>query len=473
MTTERGEKRSADSGALQLAVFDGEDVTIYSLPSAGSVSIGRADGNDIRIDRSSVSRKHAVLHVGPPLQVEDLGGANGTRLRDPRALVVPGETHELRQIHAERVDIALGDCVLLGTTVVVVRRTSGGRLDDESGGTAGREVVRAREMVALYEQAARAAQSLISVLILGETGVGKDVLANAIHRASPRSRAPFLGLNCAAIPDSMLEGELFGHEKGSFTGAMQSRPGLFEAASGGTVFLDEVGELPLSTQVKLLRVLEDRRVMRVGGRRAIDVDVRFLAATNGDLEAAREKGEFRADLYYRLAGLVLNVPPLRVRREEIADLACLFAARSAQELDRKTPAIAEEAMKLLEQYNWPGNVRELRNAIERAVVLCSDVVLPEHLPARVLAPGAVAPSPMPKAATETQRSQPAGEPAEERTQAEAGQAEPGQERARILDALTACAGNQTRAAKLLGISRRTLVTRLRDYELPRPHARKA
>jgi DNA-binding NtrC family response regulator len=436
---------------LQLAVFDGEDVSIYGLPVTGSVTIGRADGNDIRIDRSSVSRKHAVLHVGPPLQIEDLGGANGTRLRDPRAPVVHGQTHELRQMRAETVDIALGDCVLLGTTVVVVRRGSGGRLDDEPGRAAGREVVRAPEMVALYEQATRAAQSLISVLILGETGVGKDVLAHAIHRASARSRGPFLGLNCAAIPESMLEGELFGHEKGSFTGALQSRPGLFEAASGGTVFLDEVGELPLATQVKLLRVLEDRRVMRVGGRRAIDVDVRFLAATNGDLEAACNKGTFRADLYYRLAGLVLNVPPLRARREEIAELASLFAARSAQELDRTTPVIAPDAMKRLEQYHWPGNVRELRNAVERAVVLCSDIVLPEHLPVRVLAPGSVV-------AAEAQPYEPAGEP--------------DGERARILDALTACAGNQTRAAKLLGISRRTLVTRLRDYELPRPHARK-
>jgi transcriptional regulator with PAS, ATPase and Fis domain len=234
-------------------------------------------------------------------------------------------------------------------------------------------------MVALYEQAERAARSSISVLVLGETGVGKDVLANAIHRASPRSRGPFLGLNCSAISESMLEAELFGHEKGAFTGAVQARPGLFESASGGTVFLDEIGELPLATQVKLLRVLEDRRVMRVGGRKAIDVDVRFVAATNRDLESACARGAFRSDLYYRLAGLTLTIPPLRERREEIAPLARLFAERSARQLDRATPTIPPVAVTQLESYPWPGNVRELRNAMERAVVLAFDVILPEHL----------------------------------------------------------------------------------------------
>jgi transcriptional regulator with PAS, ATPase and Fis domain len=262
-----------------------------------------------------------------------------------------------------------------------------------------------------------------------------------------------MALNCAALTESLLESELFGHEKGAFTGALSARGGLFEAASSGTVFLDEVGDLPLAIQTKLLRVLEERRVMRVGGRSAKEIDVRFVAATNRDLERDAESGVFREDLFYRLNGISFTVPPLRERPREIEALSRVFAARFCAEHGRARLNITAECLRTLERYSWPGNLRELRNAIERAVVLCpGDALLPEHLPPKVLAgkPSDVASEP----------------PADRRAllQKEIDD----QERLRIQAALDKTGGNQTTAAKLLGISRRTLVYRLTALQLPRP-----
>jgi transcriptional regulator with PAS, ATPase and Fis domain len=244
-------------------------------------------------------------------------------------------------------------------------------------------------MRALYEQAYLAAPGRISVLLLGETGTGKEVLAQAIHRRSSaaRARGPFLGLNCAALSVSLLESELFGHEKGAFTGAVQARPGLFEAADGGTVFLDEVGELPQTIQVKLLRVLEEQKVLRVGGRVPRSIDVRVLSATHRDLEADVARGAFRQDLYFRLSGVTLTIPPLRQRVADIAPLAELFAAKACRAFERsRIPELSREALALLERYPWPGNIRELRNVMERAVMLCAgDRLLPEHLPPKMAA----------------------------------------------------------------------------------------
>jgi DNA-binding NtrC family response regulator len=312
-------------------------------------------------------------------------------------------------------------------------------------------------MHALYEQVGRAARSTISVLILGETGVGKELLARAVHDRSPRAGAPFLELNCAALPPSLLEAELFGHEKNAFTGANQARPGLLEAADRGTIFLDEVGELPAAVQVKVLRVLEDRKVLRIGGRTPRKLDVRFVAATNRDLEADIAGGSFRQDLFFRLNGVSFVIPPLRERLTELAPLAEQFLAAAAHTLDRATPlTLSDEALGYLERHGWPGNVRELRNVIERAAVLASgDVILPADLPAhltrvtRVRAGGAA----------------PAASPAARTPTSNAG------ERERIVAALEQCAGNQTRAAKLLGMSLRTLVNRLSEYDLARPRRR--
>ena len=316
-------------------------------------------------------------------------------------------------------------------------------------------------MHVLYAQVARAAASSINTLILGETGVGKEILARALHNLSPRRAGPFIALNCAALTESLLQSELFGHEKGAFTGALQARAGLLETAAGGTLFLDEVGELPLSIQTKLLRALEDRKVLRVGGRAERDVDVRFVAATNRDVEAEAEAGTFRQDLYYRLNGISFTIPPLRERQAEIPALCRMFLARCNAELSRAQPlSLSEEALELLTNYAWPGNVRELRNAIERGAVLCSGHVLgPEHLPQRVVSGNARVSTVPPLEGTH------------EEALARARNELQSIERQRILEALEQCGGNQTRAAEALGISRRTLVYRLSDLGLPRPRKR--
>ncbi|MGQ0505580.1 MAG: sigma 54-interacting transcriptional regulator, partial [Myxococcaceae bacterium] len=228
----------------------------------------------------------------------------------------------------------------------------------------------------------RIAQAMISVLILGETGVGKERLAEGIHQRSKRAAGPFLRLNCAALSESLLESELFGHEKGSFTGAVSAKQGLLETAHGGTVFFDEVGELPLSMQAKLLRVIEERKATRVGGLKPYSIDVRFVSATNRNLEEEIERGRFRDDLYFRLNGISLVIPPLRDRKEEIAGIAEGFISEVSRRSGRApAPRLAKQTLAVLEGYRWPGNIRELRNVIERAVLLClGETILPEHVP---------------------------------------------------------------------------------------------
>ncbi len=458
---------------VQIALFSGEAVTVYPLPPGGRLTIGRAAENDLCIDDPAVSRRHAVLHAGPPLEIEDLGGANGTHLSRAAERGGNGATAVLTRISSRSAALAVGDHLNFGAAVAVVRREApagGAAADDDE------VVIRDPEMRRVYEQAARAAQGQLPVLVLGETGVGKEVLARAVHRASAtRSGKPFLAVNCAALSESLLESELFGHEKGAFTGALQARPGLFEAAEGGTVFLDEVGDLPLVIQVKLLRVLEQREVLRVGARAPRPVDVRFVSATNKDLEAAAAAGDFREDLYFRLNGISLTLPPLRARPADVPWLVQRFLGLASRQMDRATqPALSPEVLSALQAYAWPGNVRELRHVIERAVVLApGDVILPEHLPPKLLAAasgrddGGAGPR-TPGAGILRTPARPAPpSDAKDRLRREVL----AEEKQRLVDALAQCDGNQTRAAEVLGISRRTLINRIVEFDLPRPRKR--
>jgi DNA-binding NtrC family response regulator len=317
--------------------------------------------------------------------------------------------------------------------------------------------------------ATRAASSNINVLILGESGVGKDVLARLIHQMSPRAGKPFVALNCASLTESLMESELFGHDKSAFTGAVAAKVGLFESANGGTVFLDEIGEMPPAMQAKLLTAIELREVRPVGSVRSRPIDVRFLSATNVDIETAVAKGTFRSDLMYRLNTLTLAVPPLRERRDEIETLVATFVSQACRDASRETVAVSDEAMRCLLEYRWPGNIRELKNVIERAVVLCEEnEILPVHLPLEKMrpAPGELVEVPKAGEKLDGKIVQLVGRPAMNLPPLD--DPEEQAERQRILDALDACAWSQTRAAELLGISRRTLVTKLDYYNIPRP-----
>ena len=245
-------------------------------------------------------------------------------------------------------------------------------------------IIKSKAMTAVFETIDRVASSVLPVLIVGETGVGKEVVARAIHDRSARGGGPMVCINCGVIPEQLVESTLFGHEKGAFTGASEQSKGVFESASGGTVLLDEIGELSPSTQAALLRVLEEKKISRVGSSKEIEVDVRVVAATNRDLVKMCKAGEFRKDLYFRLNTVVLSLPPLRDRPEDIEPLALRFMARSNEDNGRAVKAIDDDAMELLRCYHWPGNVRELRNTIERAVVIANDdTIAVEDLPETV------------------------------------------------------------------------------------------
>jgi len=315
-----------------------------------------------------------------------------------------------------------------------------------------RMVAKAPAMLQLFELLRRVAPARTSVLVTGESGTGKEMVARALHSlaAKPRSDGPFIAVNCGAIPESLLESELFGHVKGAFTGADRDRPGLFSAASGGTLFLDEIGELSAATQVKLLRVLQERRVKRVGGTHEEEIDVRVVAATNRDLEAEVERGAFRRDLYYRLNVIHVYVPPLRARKEDIPLLAEHFLRKHAAALGRTVTSFEPDAMAALCDYDYPGNVRELENAIERAVTLepgsrVARASLPPLAPSRAAAQAApAAPSAIEVPSGGVDLEQMVGD----------------YERAIITKALERAGGVRKEAARLLGITFRSLRYRL-------------
>ncbi|MSR20876.1 MAG: sigma-54-dependent Fis family transcriptional regulator [Gemmatimonadetes bacterium] len=300
------------------------------------------------------------------------------------------------------------------------------------------------EVLALVETVAATGST---VLISGESGTGKELVARYIHELSDRSERAFLSINCGALPDSLLDSELFGHVKGSFTGAVRDKDGLLVAAAGGTFFLDEIGEMSPSTQVKLLRAVQEREVIPVGATKAVSVDVRIIAATNRDLEEEISRGAFRSDLYYRLNVIQLHLPPLRERREDVPVLANYFLHKLATARGvARVPVLAPETLEVLTRYDWPGNVRELENALERAAVLATgDTIGPQALPERVRE------APRPRLATEETAQNPTMEVVE---------------RAYIQWVLQAEGGNKTRAAEVLGIDPSTLYRKLNRYSIP-------
>jgi two-component system response regulator HydG len=283
-----------------------------------------------------------------------------------------------------------------------------------------------------------------TVLIQGESGTGKEVIARYIHELSARSEGPFLSLNCGALPESLLESELFGHVKGSFTGAVRDKQGLFAAARGGTFFLDEIGEMSPATQVKLLRVLQEREAIPVGGTEAVPLDVRVVAATNRDLEEEIKRGRFRTDLFYRLNVIAIHLPPLRDRRDDIPIFVDAFLKRIAKEHGEEPKALAPETLEVITTYDWPGNVRELENALERAVVVVKGTLIPlSAIPDKITERKA---EPL---VTDQVRANPTLDVIEE---------------AYIAWVLNAEGGNKTRAAEVLGIDPSTLYRKLSKYE---------
>jgi len=305
------------------------------------------------------------------------------------------------------------------------------------------------KMRAVFEAIERIARVDATVLITGESGTGKELVARAIHESSARAAGPFLSVNCGAIPATLFESEFFGHERGAFTDARESRPGKFEQASGGVLFLDEVGELPLEAQVKLLRVLEEQVVTRIGGPKTIPVDVRVIAATNRRLADAVKGGALREDLFYRLTVFELELPPLRERREDIPSLVRHLMAKMNARLKLEVEGINPEALRVLEEYSWPGNVRELENALCKAMIYSNGRRIElDDLPARMRPAGA------------------RREPPRAGTLTEAVDAVVGQvEREMILNRLAQFRGNRTAAAESLGVSRKTLFNKIRQYGL--------
>jgi two-component system response regulator AtoC len=301
-----------------------------------------------------------------------------------------------------------------------------------------------RELIAT---AARVAAYPTTVLLTGESGTGKEAVARAIHGSSPRAEAPFVAINCGAIPENLLESELFGHEKGAFTGAERPREGLFTEANGGTLLLDEIGELPQSLQVKLLRALQERRIRPVGGSREREIDVRVIAATARDLIEEVATHRFREDLYYRINVVHLHIPPLRTRRDDIPLLANHFLGRHSERLGIVAEPLSPAVMALLVRYAWPGNVRELENVLERALVLSAGSIEPEHLPEHV------------RSSTSPFRIASLGDDLSVKRRL------PALERELIARALEQTGGNRTRAAELLELSTRALTYKIQEYEL--------
>lgn len=425
---------------LLLVVYaDPRAPLIVPLVDKSYFTLGRDPSCDIVVPHDSVSRTHATLHASP-LAVLDGGSRNGTHIG--RRAIAPKTL----------VPLDTGDTFRIGS--VTCRIVEGVTSVDAPPPSVSRTSL-SPAMRALDKRVTTVAKSALRVLVLGETGVGKDVVVGRIHERSARSNKPLLALNCAALPETILDGELFGHEKGAFTGATEAKAGLFESADGGTIFLDEIAELPLGTQAKLLRTLENSEVLRLGARRATKIDVRVIAATHGNLDAMVAAKTFRQDLFYRLNGVSVFIPPLRERHDEIVPLAETFlrASNTAQRFSKA-------AITAMLAHPWPGNIRELRNAVERASVLAeSDTVDAADL---ALAPAGAQGTASARLTNAPRADTALASPDERPSLPDELRA---LEKSRIEEALEACGGNRTRAAERLGMSRFALRKRIDDFGL--------
>ncbi|MFO0651806.1 MAG: sigma 54-interacting transcriptional regulator [Polyangiales bacterium] len=410
----------------------GHPPRVVLLARGKSLRIGRGEDQDVRLDDLRTSRQHAQLfYRGDHVLLRDLGSSNGTWLDDRKVTAVSS--------------VAPGSIVRVGSTRVVYVPLERSKRAEPAEPVDGDVVAADPATQQLFAMVRRLASHELPVLVQGETGSGKEVVARLLHRASARAKAPFVAINCASLPESLAESELFGHERGSFTGAVERKAGVFEAAHGGVLLLDEVGELSASNQARLLRVLEERAVVRIGATQPTAVDVRVVAATNRDLAAELAHGRFREDLYFRLNGVTVTVPPLRERPRDIIPLAeRVIAERGGGYV------ISPEAADVLVRYEWPGNARELRNAIEGAIAMADGGPLrPEHLPATMK--GKVRPA--------------RDEHAPLRSMVDEV------EREAIASALQDHGGNQSHAAVTLGISRRALIYKMERYGLKAPPRR--
>jgi len=399
------------------------------------------------------------------VRLPDMDGLDAIpRCRDlaPETPIIVMTAHGTRQIAMNAItrgayDFFTKPLKMSEFQVVVARALDRRRLQQQvkvlrEGQTAGglEELIgKSEALKRVIDMVQRAAPTDLTVLVHGESGTGKELIARAIHRLSARKDGPFIPVNCAAIPEGLLESELFGHERGAFTGAIRARPGRFELAREGTLFLDEIGDMPVAMQAKILRVLQERQFERVGGTRSIGADVRVIAATHQDLEALAAEGKFRSDLFYRLQGVRLMMPPLRDRIDDLPLLVTHLLERAAQRLWRQPATVSTEALRCLWTYPWPGNIRELQHVLEGAMVLSDGVILPEHLPPAVQR-GV-------KTAT-TGNAAPA-------VTGSLDEALEEWERRAILDALQKAHGVQARAAKILGITERSLWYRVKKLKI--------
>lgn len=426
----------------------GRRLVVHSIAGSASwncdspvrvVTVGRDSACELHIDDPSLSRRHARITVTDIVEVEDLGSHNGT--------LVGGKPIP----QGQRVRLNAGQPVELGDAIVLLMEPEH-ELEPQPVSRRGQGLV-SPELERVHRFVELVARGTISVIVKGETGVGKEGIAERIHRASARRDHSFVAVNCASLSETLLESELFGHEKGSFTGATNARIGILESADKGTVFLDELGEMPSSVQVKLLRCIEKKEIVPVGSVRPRAIDVRFVAATHRDLEALIASGAFRADLYFRLNGMTIEVPPLRARPTEILPLARQFVAEVCAAMGAPSSELTANAARVLVDYRWPGNIRELKNAMERAVLLANGAPIDaEHVMLD---------------ARGSQASAPAAESANVAALSESQT----DERNRIVQALQTANGNQTHAAQLLGLSRFQLMNRLKAYGLGRPRSR--